>query len=289
MKNQFRTLILGIVLCFIEILVATPTSNVSIEQSIKSISQTVPGIFGISALHLESGKSIEINAHQRFPMASTYKLPIVIYFLSLIDSGKIDAQAKATITKNDIRRFCFVSPGQCMSCRELMKLMMENSDNATSDIILKMAGGGNKVTQWFHKQNINDISVNRSTLKMMADYSGTSSKNFYTDQRDTVTPNAMVDILRQLYQGKLISQSSTSFLLDSMLKYTRAKNRIVRFLPKKTKVWHKSGTVDGIVSDVGIDNYRIIPGPCFGYLYQQICNTHGTARNDHSSDCQKTF
>ena len=68
MNNRFYPLIFGILPCLIETLFSIPKSNISIEQSIKSISQTVPGIFGISALHLESGKWVELNAYQRFPI-----------------------------------------------------------------------------------------------------------------------------------------------------------------------------------------------------------------------------
>ncbi len=279
MHKQFFIL-LSSALCFTEIVATTTLSKTSVTQGINKICQTVPGVFGISALHLENHQSIEINEHKHFPMASTYKIPIAAYCLSLLDSGAIDRNIKTTITKQEMRRFCFVSPGQQLSIKKLLTLMLEKSDNATSDIILKMVGGGNAVTRWLRRQNIPEIHIDRSTIKMCADFSGIDSlgdeknctverytqllknvtkkqsvaaaKRFHFDKRDTATPHSTVKLLEKLYQGKLISKQSTNFLLRSMLNYTRGEKRIIRFLPKRTRVWHKSGSMDGIVSDVGI-------------------------------------
>jgi beta-lactamase class A len=251
-----------------------------LEQSIKQITQSVPGVFGISTLHLESGQRIEINADQAFPMASSYKLPIACYCLELLDADKIDGMRKRVITKTDMRRYSCVTPGQRLTAREMMQLMIEKSCNATTDIILKMVGGGNKVTQWLQTKGIKGMQIDRSTLKMIADYSGipvlgdenkctnqrymqllkkvpkkqstAAAKKFYTDKRDTTTPRAMLDLFVRLHQGKLLGKDSTKFLLHSLEHYTRAQKRIIALLPKNTKVWQKSGTMDGVISNSAI-------------------------------------
>lgn len=239
-------------LCFLskDISCAIPP-KASVVRSIKKICQKIPGEFGIAALHIDSGRSLEINSRRRFPMASTYKIPIGAYCFALIDQKKIRYQRKKRITKNDMRRFCFVSPGQTLSVKKLLKLMLEKSDNATSDIVLKMVGGGKAVTRWLRKHKIHGIRVDRSTLKMCSDYS--TSARFCVDKRDTTTPRSMVAFLKLLFTGKLISKSSTNCLLSHMKNCSAwGKKRIPRLLPKKTIVYHKTGSMDGIISDAGI-------------------------------------
>ena len=152
-----KTLFFIFFICFTGITVFSAPSKKSVIQTIKQISKRVPGIFGVAAVHLQSGQSIEINAHKQFPTASTYKVAIGAYCLSLLDNNVIDKQKKITITKQTMRRYCFVSPGQRLSVKQLIYLMIKKSDNAASDIILKMVGGGNAVTQWLQKKTSTDF------------------------------------------------------------------------------------------------------------------------------------
>ncbi|MFH0898046.1 MAG: serine hydrolase [bacterium] len=257
----------------------TTLCSLSITQRIEKISKSIPGTFGVAALHIESNKKIAFNGNVRFPMASTYKIPIALYCLSLVDQEKRTLQSQKIITPYDLRRFCFLKPNQCVSLATLIQLMIEKSDNAASDLILKIVGGPHAVTQWLEAHGFNDMSIDRSTLKMIADFSGVPEfdenrctvqrdckqisnvsqqkhsqaiEKFYEDQQDTTTPCTMVNFLALLHHKKLASTHSTNFLLNSMLKCKWGKNSIKRLLPRKTKVWHKTGRMNGIVADVGI-------------------------------------
>jgi beta-lactamase class A len=43
---------------------------------------------GLAAIHIETDRCITLKGSERFPMASTYKLPIAIQLLMLVDDGK---------------------------------------------------------------------------------------------------------------------------------------------------------------------------------------------------------
>ncbi len=254
----------------------------SIEQRIEQIRRSVPGEIGVAALHIESGKRVEFDGNKRFPMASTYKIPIALCCLSLVDQGVLSLEKTVKLSAFDIRRgSCSLKVGQELSLKELLELTLEHSDNTTSDIILKMVGGGNAVTRWVHKQGISQMRIDRPTLTMLATYSGIvdrlgdknrctvarynyllkniSAKNrayaarkFYDDELDTTTPRAMVDLLAQMYRGKCAKERSTQFLFECMEECHWGGQRIEILLPKRTRVWHKTGTIDGIVSVIGI-------------------------------------
>lgn len=256
-------------------------NETSINQYIEKISKTTPGTIGVAALHIEKNQLIEFNGDTRFPMASTYKLPIALYCLSLAEEGKINLQSKMIATKYVRRRFCFnIKLNEKLSITKLIQLMIEESDNTASDMILKVVGGPRTITEWLQKHEINQISIDRSYLKMSADYYGIQNlgdKNhctaqhfcnlikqlskkdqeeainkFYDDTRDTSTPIEMVNLINKMYKGELVSSYSLNFLLESMLVCKWGEGLIRRFLPEGTKFWHKTGQMDGLVADVGI-------------------------------------
>ncbi len=56
-----------------------------IEGEIRRAAQSAGGTVGVSAIHIESGRRVALNAGERFPMASTYKIPIAVQFLARVD------------------------------------------------------------------------------------------------------------------------------------------------------------------------------------------------------------
>jgi beta-lactamase class A len=76
--------------------------------------------------------------------------------------------------------------------------------------------------------------------------------------RNWATPESMLALLRALHEGRGLSASSRSLLLDLMIKSTPGPRRLKGKLPAGTVVAHKtgtSGTSDGLTratNDVGI-------------------------------------
>jgi beta-lactamase class A len=106
-----------------------------------------------------------------------------------------------------------------------------------------------------------------------------ANKVFFDDKRDTTTPRAMVDLLARMYQGKLVSASSTKFLVETMSNcHLFGKGRMVRLLPRGCKVLHKTGRLDGMVSDVGIIELPNNKGHVALALYSNRSTTHEAQR-----------
>lgn len=301
--------------CF---LLGSQQTPLSLEQRIKKIIKPIPGQMGVAALHIESGKHVEVNGDVRFPMGSTYKLPTALYCLSLVDRGILNFDTLQNFVSEDLRRgesdfFTFsaqclsISSAKQLSVRQIMQVMLQFSSNTATDKMFKLIGGPKKVTQWLRSDcHIDQMSVDRTTMKMRADYSGikleddyrcnlqhynslynkvskekyrAANKVFFDDKRDTTTPCAMVDLLARMYQGKLVSATSTKFLVDTMSNcHLFGKGRIVRMLPKKCKVLHKTGRMDGMVSDVGIIELPHGKGHVAIALYSNKSTTHEAQR-----------
>src|SRR5882672_5782152 len=82
---------------------APHTGPWSAEQELVKLAKGSSGEMGVAAIHIESGRRITMKSSERFPMASTYKLPIAIHLLMLVDEGKEQLERMIKIEPRDIR------------------------------------------------------------------------------------------------------------------------------------------------------------------------------------------
>src|SRR5690348_5669727 len=106
--------------------------------------QTSDATFGMTAVHLETGRRVSIRGAERFPMGSVYKFPIAIAALKRVDAGKLRLDDEVTITE--------FSPGHSplrdeakgkpitKTNRELLRYMASLSDNSACDHYIRLLG-----------------------------------------------------------------------------------------------------------------------------------------------------
>src|SRR5262245_36517870 len=149
-----------------------------LEREIARLSKVSGGVVGVTAIHLETGRRVSVNGSDRFPMASTFKVPIAVQLLTRVDKGEVKLDQMIEIKQSDLHpgsgtlADLFNKGGLAMSVRNLMELMLLISDNSATDVILRTAGGGEAVTARMRAIGIDGISVNRSTAQLIADWVG---------------------------------------------------------------------------------------------------------------------
>jgi beta-lactamase class A len=228
-------------LAFVAVPAAAASSPdlVTVEQQLSSLVSGSSADVGIAALDLNTGESLSIKGDTPFPMASTVKVAIAALYLSQVDHGQK--------TLDDTIR------GE--SVRTLMNKMLIYSDNRAADVLFKDVGGPHAVHSWLTSNGIHGVRVDRTIAQLLAD------KRDLWDARDSSTPKAMVELLRRIYRGDLISPTSRNYLLGVMAKCHTGKNRMKWLLPAGTPVEHKTGTLNGLADDVGFitmpDGHRI--------------------------------
>ena len=212
---------------------------ISVEQQLQSLMADKTADVGVAALDLNTGESPSIKGDTPFPMASTVKVAIAALYLSQVDHGQKTLDDRIH--------------GE--SVRSLMGKMLIYSDNRAADVLFKDVGGPHAVHRWLVDNGIQGVRVDRTIAQLLAD------KRDLWDTRDSSTPKAMVELLRRLYKGDLISPSSRNYLLGVMAKCHTGKNRMKWLLPAGTPVEHKTGTLNGLADDVGFitmpDGHRI--------------------------------
>ena len=239
---------------------------------------------GVSALHLPSGRRVQMNASEDFPLASTYKVPMAAYALHLVAEGEltldqlIEVRQEDLVISSPITRL-FPHPGIQLSLLNLMEATLIQSDNTATDVLLRTIGGGEAVTAWLKASGIDGMRVDRNTADLIRDYmeiprtdgamaaqyealdldhlNEADWAGFYdallADPRDQGTPDAMVTLLAGLWQDAYLDSAHGETLRGIMARCLTGSARLSGRMPdQQLPLAHKTGTLGGTVNDVGV-------------------------------------
>jgi len=257
-------------------LVARPADpRAALEEKFRAIAATAGGTVGVSVLNLETGRGASLHGHERFPMASVFKLAVAVELLSRADRGAVRLDQKRTLAPADIRPGGPLSQrapdgGLALTVGELLEAMLVEGDNTAADLLLPLAGGPEVVTAQLEAVGLGDIRVDRSELELLFDVAGVAAApprstrtlatiraaaaavpeathreaftKFLADPRDTATPDALVQLLRQVQEGRRLTPESRERLLALMARTLPGAGRLKGQLPAGTPVAHRTGT-----------------------------------------------
>jgi beta-lactamase class A len=270
-----------------------PANRAALEARFAEIAASAGGVAGVSALHLESGAGASFHGHERFPMASVFKLPVAIALLERVDRGTLRLDQSVSLGPADIRpggggrTIADRAPagGITLTIGELLEAMLVQSDNTAADALLPLAGGGTIVTAQLEAAGLPNIRVDRSEAELWFDSYGATPPpraqwtpagirgaiaavgeteraaardRFLADPRDTATPDALVQLLRQLWEGRRLSRESRDRILDLMARTQPGEKRLKGDLPPGTKAAHRTGSgadvagINIVTDDAGI-------------------------------------
>ena len=281
MKTRVRIALVFLVVLTITAHAAdTSPLRKQIEQAVKR----ARGEVGVAVKHVESGTEILVNADSKFPMASAYKLPILVEIFYQASEGKFSMYDLVEVKPSDIHIgsgamvALYEPPGVLLDIRNLINMAMRVSDNSASDILLNRVEPGN-VTQRMKVLGLDSIRIDRSTLEMILDQSGldyaqfgalparevrklldaidpaTAAKaddQFNKTDKDTAKPSDMNRLLEMIVKGEIVDRAASDEIIRILKECQTGTARIPGLLPKETEVAHKSGTISGSINDTGI-------------------------------------
>jgi beta-lactamase class A len=290
----------------------------ALQAELTRITAAVRGTVGICAQHIDTQHRIAYNADTQFPMASVFKLPVAVYLLTLVDRGLLQLDQLIDVQPSDISpgsgmiQSLLFHPGLQLSLANLLELTLVISDNTASDVLLRVVGGPPAVTQFLREHNLHAIRVDRFTKHLVADKYGLgevappgewsleryrtrfeqltaaelSAAAFSADERDSMTPVAMTDLLVKIATPGLLGARQRSLLLEIMQRCQTGTGAIKGMLPPETPVAHKTGTLAEVVAnDVGIVT---LPDGA-GQLAIAVCVASPEAQSDPAAVCQRVI
>ncbi len=212
-----------------------------IEQEIKQF----PGTTSVIFCDLATGKKIEINPDEVYESASLVKLPIMVEIYNAIDRGKLKSDSKielkdsykvggSGILKNK-------PAGSQWRIKQLTELMITQSDNTATDMLIDLVGM--KAVE----KTAKELGMTKTTLqrKIFAFEEIDRGRDNYT------TPGDMLQLLKEIYGGEKLKREHCDEMLQ-MLKKQKRNSMLPLGLPKDAVCAHKTGSLLGILHDVGI-------------------------------------
>ncbi len=288
MRRVLIVLLAGVALLLAGVASAFAADNglARLEQQVAYLARTTDAAVGVSATHIESGRTVSVRGAEAFPMASAFKLPVAVQTLSLVEEGKLSLDRMITVAPADMHpgsgdlSDLMFHPGLAMSLENLMELMLTISDNSAADLVLREAGGPAAVTARMKELGFHAIRVDRPTVLLLAAWQGVKAvppesewnrdiwdKLFdavpeaehlrarraeTASLRDTATADEMTRLLVRLWKRELLSARSTEELIGMLDRVRSGKGRLKGMLPQGTQVGHKTGSLGGVVNDAGI-------------------------------------
>ncbi len=228
----------------------------SLGIKIEQIAADAKGIVGVAMQVIETGDSFYYNADKHLPMQSTFKFPLAMYILHLVDSGKLSLQQKVHISAKEMDQDTYSPISEIydgnidMPIDSLLRYSVSHSDNIACDMLFKTGRGTQPVEDYIHSLGVAGIAIKTNEEAM--------HKNWTTQYTNWCEPKAMLQLLEIFYNKKTLSDTSNALLWQLMITTTTGPNRIRGLLPKGTIVADKTGTggtKDGIASatnDLGI-------------------------------------
>ncbi len=257
----------------------SPVYGSELERHIATLAEGSQGRIGVAAIDLSTGQQISILGDQRFPMASTSKIAIAATYLEMVDQGRasLTSEYPLLLPVRSQRFSTAVAPvrrGDYMAAYELIDLMITRSSNPATDALIAAVGGVDAVNDWARRAGIEDFNLTRDIATLVRD-DGEFDPAVHIDLRDSSTPEAMVELLTGLYQGRWLTPTSREVIIDAMERCRTGTRRIPALMPENVTVAHKTGSLNNTSSDIGI-----ITGPDGRSIAVAIYVTgQGTRRN----------
>ena len=257
-------------------LLARPAdSRPALEEQFRAIAKTAGGTVGVSVLHLESGRGASLHGNEPFPMASVFKIAVAVELSRRVDRGAVRLDQRIALAPADMRAGGPLSERAphgdiTLTVGELLEAMLVDGDNTAADALMPLAGGPEVVTAQLDAAGLGDIRVDRPEIELAFDANGVAAPppraawslsaigralnavppdarreafaRFLADPRDTATPDALVQLLRQVEEGRGLSPEGRDRLLALMTRTRPGAQRLKGNLPAGTVVAHRTGT-----------------------------------------------
>lgn len=192
---------------------------------------------GIAVYDAESGRTAHYRGDERFPLNSTHKAFSCAALLARVDAQVVALEQAVSISPERLVAYSPItekslSP-RTMSLREVCRAAVSYSDNTAGNVVLDALGGTAGFNAYMRSIGDDLTRLDREEPELNESAPG--------DLRDTTTPMAIVDALRQVLLGDGLSESSRVELRQWMLD-DRVGGALLRAsLPPDWKIADKTG------------------------------------------------
>ena len=210
----------------------------NIEELAKKYPSLKPSVF---VWDYESGKYANFNADETYSTASIIKIPVLIQLFKTIEAGTIKLSDKIAMTDYYISEgsgsLQFKGKDAAYTVDDLARVMITESDNSATNILLSATGGMNAMNNSFREWGLQETRIN----DWLPDLAGTN----------VTTSKEMAVLIYNLDNPNFLTLASREKMVDYMSHVHN--NRLIQAgLPSDALFIHKTGDIGKMLGDAGI-------------------------------------
>ncbi len=251
-----------------------PPGPPALSARLHDLASAFPGRVGIAVRDVQAGWVADDDGDRLYPQQSVSKLWVAMTVFDAIDQGRLTLSDAVEVRREDMSVFNqpiqarLVSGVYRTTLEDLLEYAIAKSDNAANDILVRKVGGSGVVRRWVADHGVADVRPGPQEHILQSDIAGVRWRPEYSfgqafwtardrvspkvraarlqaylsDPKDGATPDAIVDGLGRLAQGRLLSPASTQRLLSILQQTTTGPGRLKAGLGPGWSIAHKTGT-----------------------------------------------
>ena len=211
----------------------------TLSDELAALENQAQGRFGLYVLDTVSGAEAGWRGDERFPMCSTFKTLLAARMLYLAQRDEIRLWRKLYYSPSEVVAWSPISEKRAganggMTVQELCEAMVLVSDNTAANVLLEASGGPAALTQWLRELGDGTTRLDRNEPSLNTALAG--------DERDTTTPQAMLQSLQKLLLGDVLEGYGRALLQQWLVDSRTGDKRLRAGMPGDWKVGGKTGT-----------------------------------------------
>lgn len=218
------------------------SERLRLKNSLLALANEYPKIQPSVYVWEYNGKSyVNINADEPYPAASTIKVPVLIEMFRNIDQGNFTLED--TMILEDFYRapgsgkLQYSEGGVAHTMDYLARIMIENSDNSSTNMIISKMGGMPEVNRAINRWGLKTTHINA----WLPDLDGTN----------VTTTREMAKMFFNLDSTNILSRESKKQVAD-YLSHVKNNRLLQAGLPENAILLHKTGDIGYMLGDAGI-------------------------------------
>lgn len=219
-----------------------------LQRGLAALERRHGGRLGVTIFDSASGKLTTQRGDERFALCSTFKFLAAAFVLLRVDRQQESLTRRVVYSKDDLVTYSPTTEkhvGSGLTIGEICEAAMVLSDNTAGNLLLDSFGGPAGLTAFMRSLGDTVSRLDRRETELNEATPG--------DPRDTTTPVAMLDMMRKIVLGSVLSASSREQLTAWLVGNKTGDKRLRAGIPKSWRVGDKTGGgSNGATNDIAV-------------------------------------
>jgi len=222
----------------LDALAADAAPGPSIEAQLAALELRHGGRLGVAILDTGNQRLVSHRGDERFALCSTFKALAAAYVLARVDLKDEDLSRLIVYGQDQLVTYSPVTEKHAgeggLSVGSICEAAVTLSDNTAANLLLDSFGGPQGLTAWLRTIGDQTTRLDRHEPEL--------NENRPGDLQDTTTPIAMLQSLRTLVLGEVLSGASRDQLSAWLASNKTGDQKLRAGLPKGWRVGDKTGS-----------------------------------------------